>query len=242
MNLSKIVKNYSLVDIIDIEQQKDGQFVALQSSYENISHKDVNSASAKFLKAVLINALISYQLSGTGEDWWREFGIWISSDFDNIDIFSTKHWEEFLLSSQNNKRLVNIKLKRIQKISSFLDKIDSIGQLKYYYENMDVLNQDIAYYMNQKKTSKTVVFAVKMFGYAGRFVFQEMIYYPMSIGIPVDSRLLKIYSIEKSTKQPDLLEVNNFFDQLSKDSNIPPLHLDSLLWVEIWGKYIKNNI
>jgi DNA-(apurinic or apyrimidinic site) lyase len=40
-----------------------------------------------------------------------------------------------------------------------------------------------------------MVFAVKMFGYGARIVIEKFIPYPMSIGIPVDSRIRKIYEL-----------------------------------------------
>lgn len=62
-----------------------------------------------------------------------------------------------------------------------------------------------------------------MFYYWARTVFQKFNYYPKSIKIPVDSRLKKIFSLQ-NTK----LDIHSYFDKISKDYNIPALHLDSL--------------
>lgn len=42
-------------------------------------------------------------------------------------------------------------------------------------------------------SSKTIVFAVKMFGYAARIVYGRFVSYPMQIPIPVDSRIRKLF-------------------------------------------------
>jgi DNA-(apurinic or apyrimidinic site) lyase len=71
---------------------------------------------------------------------------------------------------------------------------------------------------------KTVCFAIKMFGYWSRIVFEKFNYYPKSIKIPIDSRLKKIYSSQNTN-----LDIKDFFEKLSNDHKIPALHLDSLL-------------
>jgi DNA-(apurinic or apyrimidinic site) lyase len=81
--------------------------------------------------------------------------------------------------------------------------------------------------MKQKKDAKTVVFAIKMFWYWARVAFGKVITYPYKINIPIDSRLTNIY--EKIWK--DNLKIEDFYKKLSKEKNIPPLHLDSVLWV-----------
>jgi DNA-(apurinic or apyrimidinic site) lyase len=43
-----------------------------------------------------------------------------------------------------------------------------------------------------KNADKTMTFAIKMFGYGARVVFDKFVKYPMNIKIPVDSRIMKI--------------------------------------------------
>jgi len=80
-----------------------------------------------------------------------------------------------------------------------------------------------------------MVFAVKMFGYGARIVFGKLITYPLSIPIPVDSRIRKISKLSKIGKLGKKLtdkEIQKYFQKLAEKFKIPPLHLDSLLRVK----------
>ena len=94
---------------------------------------------------------------------------------------------------------------------------------------MDLLAEDLAKIMNQKKDAKTIVFAVKMFSYGARNVFWYLEYFSFSLMIPLDSRLEKLYQkfVWKATKR----EIKNYYLSLAKKLAIPPLHLDAILWV-----------
>jgi DNA-(apurinic or apyrimidinic site) lyase len=50
-----------------IEEKVDLQFDALRNLRENLRNDEL------FLKLVVANSIVSYQLSGKGEDWWWEF-------------------------------------------------------------------------------------------------------------------------------------------------------------------------
>ena len=132
-----------------------------------------------------------------------------------------------------------MKLKRIGK---FLKSPDSIKRVrtwyKSYYQNMHLLAEDLAKIMSQKKDAKTIVFAVKMFSYWARNVFWYIEYFPFDLMIPVDSRLENLY--KKYVKQNfTKKEIKQYYLDLAKKLNIPPLHLDAILWVnyeEIWKR------
>lgn len=57
-----------------------------------------------------------------------------------------------------------------------------------------------------------------MFGYGLRIIGYKIIY-PFEIDIPIDNRISKI---SKDIK---------FWRELSKNVNIPPLHIDSIIWI-----------
>lgn len=92
------------------------------------------------------------------------------------------------------------------------------------------LRNDIAEALGSPKTAKTVVFAVKMFGYAGRIAFGEFVPYPMEIDIPEDVRI-KAYT-ERITNEPPV----SFWRRVAEETGIPPLHIDSILWPVLGGK------
>lgn len=75
---------------------------------------------------------------------------------------------------------------------NFFD-INIDGLYDDYYQNMLNLRNIIAQSMDCKPDAKTIVFAVKMFGYGARIVFGRFVPYPNEIPIPVDSRIRKIY-------------------------------------------------
>ena len=70
---------------------------------------------------------------------------------------------DFLKSSKNNKRIYNIKKSRLDKLNIILKtKKDFLK----YGNNLEELNEILAKTMNTAIYSKTIVFAIKMFGYA----------------------------------------------------------------------------
>jgi len=96
------------------------------------------------------------------------------------------------------------------------------------------LNQLLANKMKQKNNAKTIVFAVKMYGYVSRIMLDKFIPYPMNIAIPIDSRITKIYEMETRKEKFTNKQIEEYFMKLSYKYKIPPLHLDSLLWVKFW--------
>lgn len=60
----------------------------------------------------------------------------------------------------------------------------------------------------------------------------------MSINIPVDSRLKKIYSLNVDKETTNEIEIYEYFNKLSQNFNIPPLDLDIILRLD-YRKTIK---
>ena len=251
------LKNFTLEDALKIESQ-DRQFLALKKLYENKKFSD-----ELYLFLIIANALISFQLSWKGEDYWEEFGdLGIRGDFgDEKKIKKEKiceFFENLLRNGKNNRRFVDMKLKRIQKIVWYQENVKKISDddlrwyqndslkrsdlinlwldwWELYYKNMDKLAQDLGEIMGQAKDAKTIVFAVKMFSYWARNVFGYVEKFPFTLNIPIDSRLVKLYLIETRWEarrgQMNKKDVKNFYQGLAKKLNIPPLHLDAILWV-----------
>ena len=248
------LKNFTLEDALKIESQ-DRQFLALKKLYENKKFSD-----ELYLFLIIASALISFQLSWKGEDYWEEFsfearrGCRIGQKREDILLF----FEDLLRNGKNNRRFVDMKLKRIQKIVWCQENIKRISHndsrwyqddnfkrnklinlgldwWELYYKNMDRLAQDLAAIMGQVKDAKTIVFAVKMFSYGARNVFGYVEKFPFSLNIPIDSRLEKLYLIETRWEvrwgQMKKKDIKNFYQGLAKKLNIPSLHLDAILWV-----------
>lgn len=224
------LKKYNLVDAIKIEEL-DRQFLALRDLYENkiVSHEN-------YLFLIISNSLICYQLSWKWEDYWEEFSQILKnkkfSDFLEIYNF----FEDFISNSKNNKRFIDTKLNRLKKLENLYEKF--IWKIEFYYKNMNLLALDISKIMNQKFDAKTIVFAVKMFSYWARNIY-DFEYFPENLMIPIDSRLENLYKkyssysdfmIEKVQKVDDK-KIKDFYIDLSKKLKIPLLHLDAILWV-----------
>lgn len=213
------LKEYNLSSAIEFESN-DRQFIALEYLWNNLDIKDIYI----YLSFIITNSIICYQLSWKWEDYWEEFSLslleYINWWWDNILTFFIK----FLPNSKNNKRFINIKMKRIEKIKFFLKSFKN--RELFYYENLNILLLELSIVMNQKKTAKTIVFAVKMFSYWARACFWKLIYFPEDISIPIDSRLIKIYERYSSWN----LEIEEFYEKLSEKLKIPQLHLDGIIW------------
>ena len=110
--LKTILKELGIESAKTIEENVDLQYHYLENLQKTLNNDEL------FLKLVIINAIVSYQLSTTGENWWKEFSEynWNNSHNDN-DLF--EEYILFLSNSKGNKRLNNIKIKRINKISHF---------------------------------------------------------------------------------------------------------------------------
>ncbi|NJF24686.1 N-glycosylase/DNA lyase [Thermococcus sp. Bubb.Bath] len=204
-----------------IEEKVDLQFDALRNLRENLGNDEL------FLNLVVANSIVSYQLSGKGENWWWEFSRYFSSHPPKGGIVDA--YLEFLPASRTNRRLVARKLSRLKKLEPFLDSLDIDDLRNYYFAGMVKLREELAETLGSRKSAKTVVFAIKMFGYAGRIAFEEFVPYPMELEIPEDVRI-KVYT-GRITNEPPV----SFWGRVSKETGVPPLHIDSILWPALGG-------
>ena len=215
MEIIQIVKRTGVDGAKYIEENIDPQFHAIK-----YLHEHVNGDS--FIPLVVANAIVSYQLSGKGEDWWWEFAKWFSKH--PVDEFSVAY-EEFLPRSKTNRRIVRAKIRRLEKINEFLLCLDP----QTHYRNMVLLRDRLTERLGSSPTAKTVVFAVKMFGYAMRIATGDFQQYPFEIPIPADSR------IERITRQISGEDPICFWNNVAEETSIPPLHIDSILWPALSG-------
>lgn len=204
-----------------IEERVDLQFDALKNLRRNLGDDEL------FIKLVVANSIVSYQLSGKGEDWWWEFSSYFSKNPPEGSI--AEAYSKFLPGSRTNRRLVGGKVKRLMRLEPLLEEL-TIEALREYYHDMERFREDLARTLGARKSAKTVVFAVKMFGYAGRMAFGEFIPYPMTIEIPDDVRI-KAYT-KRLTNEPP----TSFWTRIAEETGIPPLHIDSILWPVLGGK------
>lgn len=212
------IKHFNLEDALKFENN-DRQFIALKKLYENYW----NNKHLEYLALIICNSLICYQLSWKWEDYWEEFSEYFSHK--NIELKNIiDELSEFIKNSKNNKRFTETKIKRLEKLRIFINNFE--WKQEYYYKNMTDLRNDLALIMNQKNDDKTIVFAIKMFWYWARNIY-ELVRYPKEIIIPVDSRLTSLFEKYKWNYS----DINKFYSDLSIKLKIPELHLDAILWV-----------
>ena len=202
-NLLKALSQFSVEDALKIEEL-DRQYKALQRLHSSLKDNEF------FLKLVLVNSLLSYQLPTKGESYWENFAEFFSKGK------TLRDFEDFL--KLHNNRFLSGKLKRLKKVLPLIEKI-SKKELLEFCKNPKQLLEYLSEGLNQPKSAKTLVFAVKMFIYACRIATGKKVLAPFDIDIPLDVRLKKI--------SDDL----NFWREISKKLGIPPLHLDAIVWV-----------
>ena len=202
--LIKLLKDFDEEEILEFEEKYDKQYLALKELYSKI--KDVNL----LFKLVLLNAIVSYQLKTTGENYWIKFSEYFSK---KKEIKLPEDIVEFI--KKYNNRFINSKVKRIKRLWENIANIDLRKYCENYLSFLDFLSK----VLNQRKDSKTLVFSVKIFGYLCRIVNRRRKMFPFEIKIPLDSRIKKISKDQK------------FWEEISEKTKIPPLHLDSLIWV-----------
>ncbi len=217
MNIEDIIRSVGVEGARWLEENVDEQYKALQylSDHE------------RFLELVTAAAFISFQLSGSAEDWWWEFARWFKGRSVR-DIYEA--FRIFLPLSKNNSRLLDVKLKRLKLFVEFLNK----RPLETYRSDFLALYNDIMSFFGYRKPMKTVSFSVKMYGYAWR-IWNGFAPYPMEIPIPLDRR------IEHISRLLGMRDPIREWYLASRRTGVPPLHLDTILWVPFY-KPAKNQV
>jgi len=189
--LIKVLKSFTIDEILYFEENYDAQFVHLKKLYENLKDKE------KFLKLIVLNAINAFKLKYKGEEFWKVFS----------EYFSAKKEEKYYLDflKEHNNILLQVKIKRYKKVRDF------VNNLKYEdFLNLKNFVTSLAKVLNQKLSDKTIVFTAKMVGYGLRIIGNKLIF-PMEIDIPIDVRISKISSdknfwrkLSEETKIPQL--------------------------------------
>lgn len=221
--LISVLSEFNIYDVMRLEEKYDVQYSALKRLYESLDRPNV------FLCLIVLNAICSYQLNCTGEEFWSLFSKYFSlnasrlSEIMNIESI-VGMYSDFLSSCRCSKRLLAQKMKRISKVKPLLAKV--MEDPRIYAEDPKLLQVELSKYLGAKWNTKTIVFTVKMFNYGARISLGVRRALPQDIPIPVDYRLKRI-SQSLGVKG----DVQEFWQELSNKTGIPPLHLDTLLWV-----------
>ncbi len=212
--LLKLVSLFSLEDIETMERE-DRQFKALERLYENVRDELL------FYRLVLINALLSYQLQMKGDDYWERFSEFFSAE-PQVERF-----EEFL--SRYNRRFLPSKLRRLKKVLKCISELKATD-FEEFIGDLRKLTGYLSGCLKQKESSKTVVFAAKMFLYAVKVARGLESKGQSGISIPIDSRLSKV------SNNPD------FWREISEITGIPQIRLDALFWIALGSQEVVDRL
>ncbi len=229
------------LDLIQRVENYDPQFIALRKIHEKTRNLNITCLAA------ICNAIISYRLTGPGEDYWLEFAEYFSEL--NIPVNTSPDHivdsiMEFLFVSKNNRLLVSQKINRLRKLKKAGAHTIIFNRCSELVRDLRKLLVIIANNVGARPDAKTIVFAVKMAYYVAR-IHGINITPPMDIMIPIDRRIgllsytsgivdVKTKITSKRVLEEVLLRYSDIpreaWRRVSVISGIPPLNIDSLIW------------
>ena len=205
---------------VDEIEQKDPQYLWIS--------KVAEKHGIKALPVVVGNALVSYRLSGTGEQYWEEFGRFFLSHEPTIENLI-----KFIRLSKYNKAMKEQKVKRIERVKAVLERLDK------RHSDLNLLREELKRALNAKGTEKTLVFALKMAYYLFKALGLPV---KGDVELPIDSRIATVTcaselldaSVEEIMgKKRD--EAIRIWRELANEVGLKSLHLDALLWLPARG-------
>jgi DNA-(apurinic or apyrimidinic site) lyase len=175
-------------------------------------------------RLAVLNALVSYMLAGRGEEHWHYFCLYfLRREVSDV----CRDFVEYMTSSPYLKIGAGARVRRALKACSYRPDLES--PLKTLWELSALLGAD--------PRQKTLLFAVKVLNYAYACVKGVERVLPFEIPIPVDFRvawmswcsgLLDLPPREALRRRE---AVQAAWDLVARMSGIPPLHLDTVLWL-----------
>lgn len=228
---------------IEIFITRDPQYQALEKLYRELGE----CYSLGLL--VLLNSIVSYQLTSKGEEYWWEFASY--KDFKRSVGDPDKLWDAFrvfLLSCKGNASLREAKLRRITRIREEEFHIEVYAKLEDFIKDLSSLVKRLSEILRQNIDDKTIVFAAKMLFYVSKICGIRAGGFE-GIKIPIDRR---VAAVSYTSELVDVVGVKDVIDAImrekktalrawgivSETSSVPMIKLDSLIW--FMGKYVRD--
>jgi DNA-(apurinic or apyrimidinic site) lyase len=237
--VGKALARLGLEAIYAIEEG-DPQYRALEFLVEKL--RDCSSASL----LVVLNALVSYQLSMPGEEYWWEFARYPFKSGSPDEL--VRDFISFLNTSKGNVAARDKKISRIKRLVTSQTHIEIYVKAQDLFKSLEKLKEILARSLEREGSEKTIVFAVKMLHYIARICGSKP--RPLvSIEIPVDRRVAGVtYTSEiadAEARDPveeimkNYKEAQRAWKRVSEISGIPMINLDSLIW--LCGKHVRED-
>ena len=219
-------------EAIDAIEFNDPQFKAISRVVDVYGHKAV--------ALVVANALVSYRLTLTGEEYWLEFANWFTKTRPHIekvdDILNA--FSSFLDVSKGNKILRVQKLNRLRRAARVIENV--LAQSNRYLD-LKLLVSELAMSLRAKPFEKTIVFAAKMAYYTFRILGYNARLEEITM-IPIDKRLALLTATSGLLDADPKNIMSRYRDtaieawrEVARLSNIPLLRLDAIVWLPARG-------
>lgn len=219
----------------------DAQYRAIRELY--------NSTRNKWLTALVStsSALISYRLSGFGEEYWAEVASFFSRRRINEISELIKEYKYFLENfSKYNRIGIKVKEARLEKFLRSSVAAELYRNPCIYAVNQGSLVKELAHVMKQNAVDKTIAFAGKMYYYSASVVCPNASPDP-GVPMPIDGRIAYVTLISGLVKpiENDAPLVRhralilgkykevavNAWRRVSEISNVPCIIIDTVVWL-----------
>jgi len=180
-----------------------------------------------FYDVSILAALVAYRLRGTGESYWSDFAKMSSAKMGSpYDIV-----EGFLRARR--ELAIRGKFSRLEKLRR--SNFSVIKNLDTYKRDPKKLYDELSHAVNGSG-KKTLSFAIKIFYYSVLARENLRISLPSSIPIPVDRRVIKTTQALGIVGSgcTEVKRISEAWNEVSRLSNIPPLNLDSFIWLKLY--------
>lgn len=231
--IAEVLRGLGINWVRDFEE-RDPQFIAVSRLCRGLNN-DVETT----LKLTILNALISYQLTGKGEDHWNYFANYFLSNKPG-DVCG-----DFINYVMKSRYLARYRDSRLRRVRTTCPQLVGLT-ISNYLSDLASLWRLLSRITKTRGDEKTIVFAVKMAYYVGRACGLE-VSVPMEVPIPVDYRVTvitlcsglisavvdrrNVTSLARELMTRRRSEIQGVWGEVGRLSGIPPLNLDSIIWV-----------
>ncbi|MCS7128549.1 MAG: N-glycosylase/DNA lyase [Sulfolobales archaeon] len=219
----------------------DAQYRAIRKLYDSTCSKWLTTLVA------VSNALISYRLSGFGEDYWAEVASFFSERRISGVSELIEEYKYFLENfSKYNRIGVKFKEARLEKFLRSSIALKLCENPCIYAANQGGLVKELSYVMKQDVIDKTIAFAGKMYYYAASIICPSASPDP-GVPMPIDGRVAYVSLISGLVKPikdnvplvrhralilGKYKEVAvNAWRRVSEISHVPCIIIDTVVWL-----------